>query len=125
MATRTTGALSQKMYRQPRESVSTPPRTGPSAALEAAAIAHAAVALARPAASGKAAAAMASPCGNIKPAPTPCAARPASSAPRLGASAQASEASTNVTSPHRSRSLRPKRSPSEPAVSSTAANVTL
>ena len=124
-ATRTTGALSQKMYRQPRVSVSTPPTIGPSAALDAAATAHAAVALARPAASGNAAAAMANPCGNISAAPTPCAARAASSAPRLGANAHASDAMKKAKKPARNTRLRPKRSPSEPAVNSTAANVTL
>ncbi len=76
-------------------SVSTPPRIGPIAVLIAAAIAHAAVALARSIGLGNAAAVMARPCGSISAAPTPCTARAASSNGNDGAAAHASEATMN------------------------------
>jgi hypothetical protein len=113
------------MYRQPSVSVNTPPRIGPTAVLMAAAIAHAAVALARSTGLGNAAAVMASPCGNMMAAPTPWMARAASSSGSDGAAAQTSEAATKVTSPMR-RSVRlPNLSPRDPAVSRTAAKVML
>src|SRR3954447_591169 len=98
---------------------------GPIAVLSAAAIAHAAVALARSMALGNAAAVIARPCGNITAAPTPWTARAPRSNGNDGAAAQTSDAATNVTRPTR-RSLRlPNRSPRDPAVSRTAAKLTL
>ena len=95
------------------------------AALVAAATAHAAVARARSTDSGNAWAAMARPCGSISPAPTPCRARAAKSGGSDGAAAHASDATTNVIKPNRSSARLPNRSPSDPAVSRTAANATL
>ena len=61
----------------------------------------------------------------ITAAPTPWMARAASSSGSDGASAQASDAAMNVTSPTRSSVRLPNLSPSDPAVSNTAANVML
>ena len=106
-------------------SVSTPPRIGPIAVLIAAAIAHAAVARARSIGSGNAAAVMARPCGSISAAPTPCIALADSSTGSDGAAAHASEATMKTANPMRSSLRLPNRSPSDPEVSSRAANVML
>lgn len=118
-----TGAFSQKMNRQPTVSVSTPPSIGPKATLDAAANAHAAVARARSA--GNAAAAIANPCGSITAAASPWPARAASSAGSEGAAAHSSDIAANAANPIRNSRRRPNRSPTDPAVSSTAAKATL
>src|SRR3954453_4162490 len=98
---------------------------GPIAVLMGAAIAHAAVALPRSTGLGNAAAVMARPWGNITAAPTPWIARAASSNGNDGARAHTSDAAMNVTSPTRSSARLPNLSPSDPAVSRTAAKVML
>ena len=95
------------------------------AVLIAAAIAHAAVALPRSTGLGNAAAVMARPCGNMMAAPTPWTARAASRDGNDGAAAQTSDATMNVTRPIRKSVRLPNRSPSDPAVSNTAAKVML
>jgi len=54
--------------------------------------------------------------------PTPCTARAAIRKSALGASPHASEAAENSTRPIMNERLRPKRSASEPAVSTTVAS---
>ena len=94
------------MARQPTVSISQPPSTGPPAAITAPIEAQ--MPVARPRASPvKLAPRIARLLGIRIAAPTPCAARAASSSARLGASAQASDASANKAVPPTSRRWRP------------------
>ena len=68
---------------------------------------------------------MANPWGSISAAPTPWTARAANSSGSDGAAAHTSEATTNVNKPTRKSVRLPNRSPSDPAVSRTAAKVML
>ena len=63
--------------------------------------------------------------GMMKAPPTPISARVAISISDDSARAESPDPSPNTTSPNVSAFLRPKRSPSAPAVSSTAANTSM
>ncbi len=96
----------RKIARQPTVSTSQPPITGPSAPVIAPAAAQ--VPIARPRSSPEnPAPRMARLDGISSAAPTPWTARPASNSPRLGASAQASEARLNSISPAANTCFRP------------------
>jgi hypothetical protein len=63
--------------------------------------------------------------GIITAAAAPCTNRAATSAPRPGARPQAAEAATNTESPAANARRAPARSDSEPADSSSAANMSV
>jgi hypothetical protein len=102
--------------------VSRPPSTGPAASAIADTPDHRPIACTRSRGSGKAAARIARVLGSSAAPPTACSARPPTSAGRLGASPHSAELPVNTTRPARNTRRRPKRSPSEPAVSSRLAN---
>ena len=108
------------MYRQSNALTSRPPRVGP------AIVATPATAPQMPNAAprrsgGNTVVRMASVCGSSSAAPTPCAARKATSQPTLGDRPQAAEASVNKITPTMNSLRCPNRSPSRPAVISSTA----
>ncbi len=114
------GTLSRKAQRQEKWSTRKPPTTGPMAAVMP--LNADQVPMARPrSASGKPAPSSARLPGTSSAAPMPCSARAAISWPVSCAAAQAADASTNTATPSRNMRLRPKRSPSAPPTSSSAA----
>ncbi len=116
------GRLTQKMLRQPNAAISTPPTIGPAAIDTAPAAVHKPTARARRRRSWPHAAfSSASEFGSIAAAPTPCKARPAMSCVASPEKAHASDASANSASPPTNMRRAPKRSPSEPAESMSAA----
>ena len=78
--------------------------------------------MARSAGSGNALESRASETANMIAAPMPCTAREELSITMSGADAQTSEATVKMERPIVNRKRRPKRSASEPAVSTTAAS---
>jgi len=81
--------------------------------------------LARSAAPGKASASTASELANIIAAPMPWTARAASSSPIEVATAHHSDVAVKIPIPHAKIRLRPSRSASEPAVSTTVARASV
>ena len=109
------------MNSQPTVSVSSPPTSGPTATaapVVAPQIPNA-VPRSRP---WKVAASSASEVANIAAPPTPCSARAMLSMSGEPASAHSTDAAVKTPSPARNMSLRPNRSASDPAVSSSAAS---
>jgi hypothetical protein len=117
-----TGTLIRKMLRQPNASISTPPTRGPAATEIAPAATQATVARSRSARAVNRCGTRARVAGSSAAAPAPCTARAAMSQPMPGALAHAAEAAVNTAIPPSSMRRSPIRSPSAPAVSSSAAS---
>ena len=116
------GTLTKNTHSQPNPSVSAPPISGPTAT--AAPIVPPKMPNAVPRSwGGKAPAMSASEQANMHAAPVPCTARARLSMSGVVESPQASDAAMNRARPIVNTSRRPKRSASEPAVSSSAASV--
>jgi hypothetical protein len=114
------GTLSRKAQRHEKWSTRKPPTTGPIAAVMPLNADH--VPIARPRlASGKLAPSSARLPGTSSAAPMPCSARAAISWPVSCAAAHAADIAVKTTTPTRNTRLRPKRSPSAPPTSSSAA----
>ena len=106
--------LIQKIERQPTDSTSAPPTTGPSARLMPTVAPHTPIACARSRASVNTLRMIDIATGlSIEP-PTACTMRKAISAPRLGATLHSSEPSVNSTSPSEKTRFRPSLSPIDP-----------
>ena len=120
-ATTTTGTLTRKIQLQSACSISQPPVTGPIAIPSPETPAQMPIALPRSCA-GNVAVRIESVDGMMNAPPMPIRPRITISSSGEVASADPSEPSPNTSRPSVSARLRPKRSPSEPAVSSTPAN---
>lgn len=123
-----TGRLMRKTIRQPVPSrsapASQPPRIGP--AIAAIPITGPNAANAAPSwLGGKTCLMIPSPCGMRSAPNAPCTARVAISAPALGASAHAAEASVKPAMPTRNMRRRPKTSPSRPPTMSRTPNASV
>jgi hypothetical protein len=117
---RPSGRLTRKTQRQSAVSASSPPSAGPVAAASAAEAPHVPTAAARRA-TGYSGRISASETGTLIAAPAPCTMRAATSASQLGAAAHATDAATNRRIPARNTRLRPRRSATPPAGTSSAA----
>src|SRR3954468_3458177 len=124
-AARPIGTLRKKMARQSSQLVSTPPTSGPTANEAPIVAPYAANALPREAGSGKASRMSANDVANMMAAPTPCAARNASRVAIDGAAPHAADMAVKRTRPMANVRRRPRRSASEPAVSTVAARATV
>ena len=123
MPTRHSGTLTQKMLRQPNAAMSAPPTTGPAAIDTAPAAVHRLTARARkPSSWPQDWLSSTSEFGSMAAAPTPCNARAAMSWLASAANPHAADASPNSASPVTNSCRAPKRSPSTPAESISAAN---
>ncbi len=111
MAAMPTGMLIQKTPRQPAESTSAPPMTGPSATDRPKTEPQKPIALARSAGSVNVLVTIAIATGLSMDPPIACRARNATSQPRLGAREQASEPRVKTTRPTWNTVRRPTRSP--------------
>ena len=100
------GTLTRKTAGQPNASTSTPPSTQPDAPPPAAAAVHQPTARRRCSGSANVAVSSASAAGVCTAAAMPCPARAATSSAAVGASAQASEAAPNPTTPAREHAPR-------------------
>ncbi len=120
-ATTPIGRLIQNMLSQPAVWTSSPPMIGPSATAVPATPPHTPMARVRCLGSANSSAVTASDSGTIAAANTPWPPRAAISIPGLGASAQATEQAVKPAVPVSRVALRPKRSPTDPAVSSRQA----
>jgi len=118
-ATRPRGTFSRNTQRQ-FSSVSTPPSSGPAAIARPVVAPNTANALPR-SRPWKSCAIRAGATANMTAAPTPCTPRATSSMIELGAAPQHSDAIVNTQSPTVQTRRRPRRSASEPAVSSSEA----
>ncbi len=116
------GTLMKKISRQSTR-FRTPPSTGPDEEATAPPIAHTPTARPRALASGKACRISAIDEDIIAAAAAPCTNRAATSSPRLDPSPHATDARTNTTMPAAKARRAPTRSLSEPADSSSAANI--
>ena len=118
-----TGTLTAKIHGQEKLLVSQPPRSGPRAAAPAITAPHTpnAAARSRP---RKVAFTLERVDGRIAAPPTPWSRRAAISVPPELESAASTEASTNTPTPAISRRRLPSRSPSRPAISSSADSTT-
>ena len=122
MATRQMGMLTKKIHRQDRPLVSTPPSTGPMAVAMpvVAPKMPKAVPRSRP---RKALASRARPVANTAAPPMPWKARARVSCSTVWAAPHAVDPTVKTTSPMTKTRRRPKRSASDPAVSSRAARL--
>src|SRR6185437_9649816 len=118
------GRLMKKIIRQVT-SVSRPPRTGPADAATPPPTAHTATARARLTGSEYAWLIRAIEAGIITAAAAPWKNRAATRAPSPGARPQAAEATTNTDRPAANARRAPIRSDSDPADSSSAANISV
>ncbi len=121
---RPTGTLSQKIQCQEMPSITAPPTSGPSATPRPLTPDQTPSASPRRSA-GTAELRIVRLSGATMPAPRPCTARAAISAPVLGASAAAADATVKIDSPMMNMRLRPKRSPSAAPVSRNTANASV
>jgi hypothetical protein len=121
MAAMPTGMLIQNTPRQPVESTSAPPTTGPRAIDRPNTLPHTPIAFARSLGSVNTFVMIDMATGLSMEPPTACSARNAMRAPRVGARLQASEPSVNSASPTWKTRRRPTRSAVEPdSISSEA-----
>jgi hypothetical protein len=116
------GALTKKIHRQDRPSVSSPPSSGPMATASPVTAPHTPNATPR-SLPRKASASSASATANMIAPPAPCRARESWSISVLAANPHSAEAHVNTTRPIRYISLRPQESARLPAVSKNAARV--
>ena len=116
--------MTRKIQLQSACSISQPPETGPIAIPTPENPAQIPIALPRSDA-GNVAVRIDSVEGMMKAPPTPISARIAINSSGEPATAEPSEPVPNTSSPNDSARLRPNRSPSEPAVSSTPANTSM
>ena len=119
-----TGRLRKKIARQETYSASAPPTTGPMASASAETPAQVPIALPR-SSGGKVTVMIERVAGIMNAAPTPWIARPATSAPWLGARPMAALERANTTTPKRNIRRRPKMSPRRPPVTSRTAKVSV
>ncbi len=117
------GTLTNKIHRQPREVVSTPPSSTPTAAREPATDPQIPIALLRSGPSAKVAVTSDKAAGASAAAAIPCTARAATSAAPLTASPPASEAAENAARLVMNTSRRPSRSASRPPSSNSPPKV--
>jgi len=110
------------MLRQPNASISSPPTSGPAATEMAPAATQATVARSRSARFVNRWGTSASVAGSSAAAPAPWTARAPISQPIPGAVAHAADAAVNTAMPPSSMRRSPTRSPSAPALSSSAAS---
>ena len=119
-ATATIGSADQKMLRQPSVSSSTAPSRGLTASPAAVVPERTATACWKRSA-GTIVVSSAQVAGCRSPAPAPCTARPAISAAEPCASEQTTAPAAKIANPQRNSRRRPKRSPSAPPGSASAA----
>jgi hypothetical protein len=117
----TTGMLTRKADPHQKRASRAPDTIGPSAPPAPAKPTQMAIARCR-SAGGNTAVINDSVAGMMKAAPAPCTARPTMTSAAESASPLISEPVANTPSPTSKAPLRPKRSPSAPAVSSSPAN---
>ncbi len=124
-AARPTGTLIQKIERQPTESTSNPPTSGPAAIEMPTTAPHTPMARARSRGSVKVLVMIDIATGfSIEP-PTACTMRAATSSSRLGASEQSTEPRVKTTSPVMKTLRRPIRSAVDPASISSEARTSV
>ncbi len=121
-ATSTIGTLRKNTHRQPRPCTSRPPSSGPAGSATLPTPAQIPIALACSPRSGNERLMIASVPGSSSAAPMPCTARATISTLTDGADPHASEAKPKTASPVSTTGLWPRRSPTVPAASRSAAS---